>query len=172
MIYSNVFVREDDSTMPMSFSAKQFFPQKMKFSIEDFFNKWDQIRMKLRNWSHLLRKFLMEKFIFCTVYISLYLFKRMNPQRQWVFVVHFFPGAVLSRWHRYSHCTCLNEKIHSISDEFSENTFLNSHCNLYINCLNHFFSQCSLLILLKASENFWSCGVFQGINRKHWEEKG
>ena len=38
--------------------------QKMKFSIEDFFSKCDQIRRKLRIWSHLLEKYLMETFIF------------------------------------------------------------------------------------------------------------
>ena len=41
--------------------------QKMKFSIKDFFSKCDQIRRKLRVWSHLLKKFLMENFIFCAV---------------------------------------------------------------------------------------------------------
>ena len=39
----------------------------MKFSIKDFFSKCDQIRSKLRIWSHLLKKSLMENFIFCTV---------------------------------------------------------------------------------------------------------
>ena len=38
--------------------------QKMKFSIKDFFSKCDQIRRKLRIWSHLLKKSLMENFIF------------------------------------------------------------------------------------------------------------
>ena len=38
--------------------------QKMKFSIKDFFSEYDQIRRKLRIWSHLLKKSLMEKFIF------------------------------------------------------------------------------------------------------------
>ena len=37
----------------------------MKFSIKDFFSKCDQIRRKLRIWSHLLKKSLMENFIFC-----------------------------------------------------------------------------------------------------------
>ena len=41
--------------------------QKMKFSIKDFFSKCDQIRRKLRIWSHLLKKPFMEKFIFCAV---------------------------------------------------------------------------------------------------------
>ena len=36
----------------------------MKFSIKDFFSKCDQIREKLRIWSHLLNKPLMENFIF------------------------------------------------------------------------------------------------------------
>ena len=44
--------------------------QKMKFSIKDFFSKCDQIRRKLRIWSHLLKKFLMENFVFCAVSIK------------------------------------------------------------------------------------------------------
>ena len=39
--------------------------QKTKLSIKDFFSKCDQIRRKLRIWSHLLKKSLMENFIFC-----------------------------------------------------------------------------------------------------------
>ena len=39
----------------------------MKFSIKDFFSKCDQIRRKLRIWSQLLQKSLMENFIFCAV---------------------------------------------------------------------------------------------------------
>ena len=38
--------------------------QKMKFSIKDFFSNWDQIRMRLRIWSHLLKKSLIVNFIF------------------------------------------------------------------------------------------------------------
>ena len=41
--------------------------QKMKFTAEDFFSKCDQIHKKLRIWSHLLKKSLMENFIFCAV---------------------------------------------------------------------------------------------------------
>ena len=39
----------------------------MKFFIKDFFSKCDQIRSFLRIWSHLLKKSLMDKFIFCAV---------------------------------------------------------------------------------------------------------
>ena len=39
----------------------------MKFSIKDFFRKCDEIRRKLRIWSHLLKKSLIENFIFCVV---------------------------------------------------------------------------------------------------------
>ena len=41
--------------------------QKMKFSIKNFFSKYDQIRSLLQIWSHLLKKSLMENFIFCAV---------------------------------------------------------------------------------------------------------
>ena len=41
--------------------------QKMKFSIKDFFSKCEQIRSFLRICSHLLKKSLMENFIFCAV---------------------------------------------------------------------------------------------------------
>ena len=45
--------------MNYSFPAK-----KMKIFIKDFFSKCDQIRRKLRIWSHLQKKSLMENFIF------------------------------------------------------------------------------------------------------------
>ena len=52
------------STHWISFTA-----QKMKFPTEDFFSKCDQIRRKLRIWSHLLKKSLMENF-FCAAISS------------------------------------------------------------------------------------------------------
>ena len=39
----------------------------MKFSINDFFGKCDQMGSFSRIWSHLLKKSLMENFIFCAV---------------------------------------------------------------------------------------------------------
>ena len=39
----------------------------MNFSMKDFFSKCDQIRRKLRIWSHLLKKSIIENFIFCVV---------------------------------------------------------------------------------------------------------
>ena len=43
-----------------------FTAQKMKFFIKDFFSKYDQIRS-------LLKKYLMENFIFCAVFMLLQL---------------------------------------------------------------------------------------------------
>ena len=51
--------------------ANQTYYTKMKFSIEDFFSKCDQIRSFLRIWWHLLKKSLMEDLIFCAVYIEI-----------------------------------------------------------------------------------------------------
>ena len=49
----------------------QITTQKMKFSIEDSFSKYDQFRSFLRNYlricSHLLMKSLIKNFIFCAV---------------------------------------------------------------------------------------------------------
>ena len=42
--------------------------QKMKFSTKDFSSKCDQIRRKLRIWSNLMEKSLMENFIFRAVW--------------------------------------------------------------------------------------------------------
>ena len=44
--------------------AKRNTAQKMKFYIMDFFSKCDEIRSILWTWSHLLKKSLMENFIF------------------------------------------------------------------------------------------------------------
>ena len=52
------------------YSAKifaKYIAQKMKFSIKHFFSKCNQIRKKLWIWSHLLKKSLMENFIFYAV---------------------------------------------------------------------------------------------------------
>ena len=41
--------------------------QKIKFSFKDFFSKCDQIHSFLRIWLHLLKKSLMENFLFCAL---------------------------------------------------------------------------------------------------------
>ena len=45
----------------------QYTAQKMTFFSKDFFRKCDQICSFLQIWSHLLKKSLMENFIFCAV---------------------------------------------------------------------------------------------------------
>ena len=46
--------------------------QKKKFTIKDFFSNCDQNRSFQRVWSHLLKKSLIENFIFCAEFISNY----------------------------------------------------------------------------------------------------
>ena len=58
--------------MTVKFSLPE---QKMKFSIRDFLSKCDQIRNFLRIWSHLLKKYLMEKFL-CVVLKMFILIKK------------------------------------------------------------------------------------------------
>ena len=47
-----------------------FTAQKVQFFIKDFVSKWGQIHSFLRIWSHLLKKSLIENFIFCSVFLS------------------------------------------------------------------------------------------------------
>ena len=47
--------------------------QEIKFSIKDFFSKCDQNCSFLRIWSHLLKKSLMENFIFCVAWGTVFL---------------------------------------------------------------------------------------------------
>ena len=56
---------------------------KMKFSIKYFFSKCDQICRKLWVWSHLLKKSLMENFIFCAVFtfVACFLLSRKKDKK-------------------------------------------------------------------------------------------
>ena len=49
----------------LSKENQRYNAQKMKFTIKDFFSKCDEIRSFHRIWSYLLKKSLMENFIFC-----------------------------------------------------------------------------------------------------------
>ena len=53
----------------------------MKFLIKDFFSKCHQIRRKLRVWSYLLKKSLMENFIFCAVFSAYFTFTFLDRVR-------------------------------------------------------------------------------------------
>ena len=66
-IYANTFIIDVGSFLNTLNQRKTDTAQKIKFSIKDFFSKCDQIRWKLRIWSHLLKKSLIENFIFCAV---------------------------------------------------------------------------------------------------------
>ena len=62
--------------------------QKKKFSIKDSFRKCDQIRRVVRIWSHLLKKSLMENFIFCAVSFLLHLEEHYETTK--IHNSHFF----------------------------------------------------------------------------------
>ena len=59
------FLKYSIGTKPISYRHNT--AQKMKFSIKDFFSKFDQIRRFLRICSHFLKKSFLENFIFCAV---------------------------------------------------------------------------------------------------------
>ena len=84
------------------------------FSIIDFFSKCDQIRRKLRIWSHQLKKFVMENFIFCTVEVQTgQIFDRFFQWRQ---VSGYFVSKFLLCFYwpiqcRSSHRRCSVKKV-------------------------------------------------------------
>ena len=82
----------------MNLSITGFTVQKIKFSITDFFSKYNQIRKKLLIWSHLLKKSLMENFTFCTVFRATLLFVFYHFSKTWYWYVRppsYFPNEFL-----------------------------------------------------------------------------
>ena len=65
----------------------------MKFSIKNFFSKCNQIRSFLRIWSHLLKKCLMENFIFCAVKYK----DRTQTKLNVMFNVKILPQQLIER---------------------------------------------------------------------------
>ena len=63
--YDRTLASSQITKSPLS-NKYQITVQKMKFSIEDFFSKCDQIRSFLRIWSNLLRKSLIELHFLCS----------------------------------------------------------------------------------------------------------
>ena len=63
--------------------------------MKDFFSKCDQIYMKLRIWSHLLKKSLMENFIFCAVFIACNVFR--NTGNLQLIISYSFETSLFSR---------------------------------------------------------------------------
>ena len=57
--------------------------QKMKFSIKNFLSKCYQIHSFLLIWSHLLKKPLMENFIFCAVGVSSCNSQKLQLELDW-----------------------------------------------------------------------------------------
>ena len=64
LLQRKAFIQTISITQLLSRQHRATTAQKMNFSIKGFFSKCDQIRRKLRIWSHLLKKSLMRNFIF------------------------------------------------------------------------------------------------------------
>ena len=75
--------------------------KKMKLSIKDFFSKCDQICKKLWIWSNLLKKSLMENFIFCVVKV------KGNTTERLLFLIRRYFQIFSSQYLRNSKKVCL-----------------------------------------------------------------
>ena len=92
--------------------------KKMKFSIKAFFSKCNQIRSFLRIWSHLLKKSLMENFIFCAV--------KTPGDTLWTYLITCIPLATFSELfqshisiHLSIHKECSMKERYNTSEVFS-----------------------------------------------------
>ena len=61
---SKIVKKAADLIFAEALDLLKIIAQKIKFYVMDFFSKCDQMRRKLRIWSHLLNEFLMENFTF------------------------------------------------------------------------------------------------------------
>ena len=72
--------------------------QKMKFSIRDFFSKCDQIRRRLRIWSDLLKKSVLESLIFVQWLIMYFRGRNFRDFRDFCsFSRNFLPSKIVKR---------------------------------------------------------------------------
>ena len=90
-----------------------FTAQKLKFSIRDFFSKFDQIRKKLQIWSHLLKKSLKTSFFVQFFFdllgnFSIYLCLAME---KWLSICDTFIWETLNTL-----CTLQQKPCHSIKN--------------------------------------------------------
>ena len=72
----------------MMYESGQITAQKMKFSIKDIFSKCDHIRSFLRICSHLLKKSLMENFIFSEVFKKVIGNSYSRASRTWQYFIN------------------------------------------------------------------------------------
>ena len=73
--------------------------QIMKFSIKDFLSKCYQIRSFLWIWSHLLKKSLMENFIFCAAYgPANWSARRQIPRANYFVIIIYYEVICIIFW--------------------------------------------------------------------------
>ena len=120
--FTNFFRTPFSQNTPQKVQTANPLHKKMKFSIKDFFRKCDYIHRKLRTWSHVLKKSLMENFIFCAVTrssLALPNILKLNTLR--LFKKHMF------KWCQKSSCSrklCRTPQKKVRENKSVKNTFL------------------------------------------------
>ena len=132
----------------------------MKFSIKDFFSKWDQILSFLRIWSILLNKSLMEYFIYHKYYI-LHFFE--------VLLTHYRPSTLHEKCpkkefflvHILFEYRKIRTRKNSVFGHFSRSDSLNTTCKYWesitVNFICHLTRNCTFLTTLSIA--FWGNNV-------------
>ena len=93
--------------------------QKKKFSIIDFFSKCDKICKKLWIWSQLLKKLLIDSFIFCAASPTTAGFTQSNLHES---KISTFYNKAVNEFHELSQQACL--ELQNIDHNVNENFLL------------------------------------------------
>ena len=130
----------------------------MKFSIKSFFNKYDQIRSLLRIWSHLLKKSVMENFIFCAEDTLCFIFK-------------FYFSALYNLWNIFT------KKLIFVFDEKFDLQSIRSNFWSLPAVFNEFSVLKSIFYLFRYSDGFVHTSLwclkrfyegFKGLQKTFW----
>ena len=81
-LYKKLGTSSENLYCPPIFNSFSATTQKMEFSIKNVFDQCDQMRNFLRIWSHLLKKPLMENFIFWAICTTGHLIKEVAYSRR------------------------------------------------------------------------------------------
>ena len=121
--------------------------KKMKFEIKDFLSKWDQIHSFLRIWSYLLKKPLMENFIFCAVHLALHFpwnklngaLERTLSRYNLVVEMNWF---LYNTVHRHNRVKSISYQHSLLLHDYTLLNNLNANPTKWSNTLKHFAGCC------------------------------
>ena len=137
----------------------------MKFSIKDAFSKCNQVRSFVWIWSHLLKKSLMENFIFCPVFFS------ALEKKGWYFHIDMnilFQDYTLMKLQIVICITCYFLVTETLNPSRKNGTRVNTNINMDIQVrrFSKLIKNFKKSIFHKSKRFKWGCGGKCDIQRR------